>query len=55
VPNSMARHDPDKSSGQAMLAHVPKPRPKHGTVHFYLGRASPFGLACCVPFWPGMP
>jgi hypothetical protein len=31
------------------------PRPKHGTMHFYLGRANPFGWSCYVPFFPDVP
>jgi hypothetical protein len=55
VPNSKARHDPDKNVDRAVLAHVPKPRLKYGTVHCYLGRASPFGLPCCVSLRPIVP
>jgi hypothetical protein len=46
---SQARHDPDKSVGYAVLAHVSKARSKHGMMDFYSGRASPFGLSCCMP------
>jgi hypothetical protein len=55
VLKSKAWHAPDKSAGLALLAHVPKPRLKHGTLYCYLDCVGSFGPPSYVPFRPDVP